>query len=73
MTPNHTIIQAQNDGHPIEGHTEAADLLALGEAMAGEMRRIAEGNLGDAPWQAHYDKIRAVAAAALEAWKRATS
>jgi len=29
------------------------------------LRRIAEGNLGDDPWQANYEKIRAVAATAL--------
>lgn len=29
------------------------------------LRNIAEGNLGDAPWQANYDKIRRVANAAL--------
>jgi len=29
------------------------------------LRNIAEGNLGDAPWQANYDRIRAVATATL--------
>lgn len=29
------------------------------------LRRIAEGNLGDAPWQANYERIREVARAAL--------
>lgn len=29
------------------------------------LRGIAEGNLGEEPWQANYDKIRAVAKEAL--------
>ena len=33
--------------------------------LESEMRRIAEGNLGDAPWQANYDCIRDVARASL--------
>lgn len=37
------------------------------ERLRGELRRIAEGNLGDAPWQANYEKIRDVASAALKA------
>jgi hypothetical protein len=35
------------------------------DALEKALRRIAEGNLGDAPWQANYDKIRAVAREAL--------
>lgn len=27
------------------------------ERLRGELRRIAEGNLGDAPWQANYEKM----------------
>ncbi len=41
---------------------DAADEI---DRLRGELRRIAEGNLGDATWQADYAKIRAVAAAAL--------
>lgn len=37
------------------------------ERLRGELRRIAEGNLGDASWQANYEKIRDVARAALKA------
>ena len=33
--------------------------------LEAEMRRIAEGNLGDAPWQANYDRIREIARASL--------
>lgn len=36
------------------------------ERLRGELRRIAEGNLGDASWQANYEKIRDVARAAQE-------
>lgn len=39
----------------------AADKARLSKAL----RNIAEGNLGDAKWQANYDKIREVARAAL--------
>jgi hypothetical protein len=35
------------------------------DGMERALRNIAEGNLGDAPWQANYDKIRAVAREAL--------
>lgn len=41
--------------------TAEADKARLSEAL----RNIAEGNLGDAPWQANYDKIREVARAVL--------
>lgn len=34
------------------------------------LRRIAEGNLGDAPWQANYARIKQVAAEALAALSR---
>jgi len=42
--------------------TAEAQLKAAREAL----RNIAEGNLGDDPWQANYDKIRSVARAALD-------
>lgn len=35
------------------------------DALRQVLKNIAEGNLGDAPWQANYDRIRAVALAAL--------
>jgi hypothetical protein len=35
------------------------------EELEGGLRAIAEGNLGDDPWQANYEKIRHVAAAYL--------
>ncbi|MER8540309.1 hypothetical protein NKH17_12720 [Mesorhizobium sp. M1334] len=35
------------------------------EALREALRNIAEGNLGDAPWQANYEKIRDVAARAI--------
>lgn len=35
------------------------------DALRAALRNIAEGNLGDQPWQANYDRIRAVAVAAL--------
>ena len=42
---------------------EATEIERLRQAL----RNIAEGNLGDAPWQANYARIKEVAAAALEA------
>jgi len=39
---------------------------ALAQARKA-LANIAEGNLGDAPWQANYDRIRKVAADALAA------
>jgi len=41
---------------------EAAERLSTLEAA---LRNIAEGNLGNDPWQANYEKIREVARAAL--------
>ena len=41
--------------------TQAAELARLRAAL----KNIAEGNLGDQPWQANYNRIRDVAAAAL--------
>lgn len=38
------------------------------DALAYDLRRIAEGNLGDNPWQANYERIRNVAADALAAY-----
>lgn len=35
------------------------------EDLAGALRSIAEGNLGDQPWQANYDRIRQIARNAL--------
>jgi hypothetical protein len=35
------------------------------KALEAALRNIAEGNLGDASWQANYDRIRDTAAAAL--------
>lgn len=35
------------------------------ERLRAVLRNIAEGNLGDAPWQANYERIRSVARAAL--------
>lgn len=34
--------------------------------LEAALRSLAEGNLGDDPWQANYDKIRSVASKALE-------
>lgn len=56
------------------GDTDRAERLeriktALTSTQAA-LRRIAEGNLGDEPWQADYDKIRAVARAALSSQGR---
>lgn len=34
--------------------------------LEGSLRNIAEGNLGEMPWQANYDRIREVARAALK-------
>lgn len=39
------------------------------ERLRGALRNIAEGNLGDDPWQANYAKIKQVAAAALSGSK----
>lgn len=35
------------------------------QALEQALRNIAEGDLGDLPWQANYTRIRQVAAAAL--------
>lgn len=35
------------------------------EALEAALRRIAEGNLGDLPWEANYERIRQVTRAAL--------
>lgn len=43
------------------------------DKLRNEMRRIAEGNLGDAPWQANYDRIRQVALASITDEKSAES
>jgi hypothetical protein len=45
-----------------------AQSIALAErvgVLEAELRRIAEGNLGDMPWQAGYERIKEVARAAL--------
>lgn len=42
----------------------AARIAAAPEMLAA-LRAIAEGNLGDAPWQANYAKIREIANAAI--------
>lgn len=41
------------------------ELRAEVERLRGEMKRIAEGNLGDEPWQTNYQRIQDVARAAL--------
>lgn len=51
------------------GNTDRAErieriMTALTRTRAA-LRNIAEGNLGDEPWQANYEKIREVARAAL--------
>ena len=38
-------------------------------ALIDALRRIAEGNLGDYPWQANYAQIKEIARAALEGRK----
>lgn len=49
------------DAKTILADRDKADKARLSEAL----RSIAEGNLGDASWQANYDRIREVARAAL--------
>lgn len=44
---------------------ERDTLLAQVAGMRGALLNITEGNLGDASWQANYDRIREVARAAL--------
>lgn len=46
--------------------TELFKLRHENERLRGALRSIAEGNLGDAPWQANYNVIRHVAKEALE-------
>lgn len=38
--------------------------------LADALRAIAEGNLGDMPWQANYERIRKVAADALSQYEK---
>lgn len=45
--------------------SSTADAGRVGELEAA-LRNIAEGNLGDASWQANYDRIRQVARLALQ-------
>jgi hypothetical protein len=48
---------------------EAATITSLTaevERLKAALRRIAEGNLGDTPWQANYESIRKVALAAIQ-------
>jgi len=42
-----------------------ASVFAESLGMLEALQQIAEGNLGDAAWQANYDAIRAVASAAV--------
>ncbi|RWL14858.1 MAG: hypothetical protein EOR57_31425 [Mesorhizobium sp.] len=51
----------------VTGPRNSADarLIAAAPDLYAALRNIYEGNLGDEPWQANYDKIRAVARAAL--------
>lgn len=44
----------------------ATELQRENERLEKALRRIAEGNLGDASWEADYEKIRQVARAALQ-------
>ena len=48
-----------------ETHNERARLRKENARLRGVLRNIAEGNLGNAPWQANYERIRDVARAAL--------
>jgi hypothetical protein len=54
---------AKEPGEPLPSST--ADAGRVGELEAA-LRNIAEGNLGDASWQANYDRIRQVARLALQ-------
>lgn len=45
--------------------TRAEKAEAEVERLKAELRRIAEGNLGDDPWQANYARIKQVASEAL--------
>ena len=40
------------------------------QALADALRALAEGNLGDMPWQANYERIRKVAAEALAQYEK---
>lgn len=53
------------EGGRIRAETALSSALAENERMKAALRNIAEGNLGDAAWQANYDRIRAVAFVAL--------
>lgn len=43
------------------------------DQLAEALRSIAEGNLGDSPWQANYEKIKQVARSALAAYEKEAS
>ena len=48
-----------------DAKSDIAALLDRIESLEKALERIAEGNLGDAPWQADYAKVKEVARAAL--------
>lgn len=61
------IAVITEDETPVDPSTwsDIVRLIAAAPDMLAALRNIAEGNLGDASWQANYDKIREVASAAI--------
>lgn len=58
--------EAEREAHLEAGARELSALRAEIERKDAALRRIAEGNLGDKPWQGDYGAIRTIAVAALE-------
>jgi hypothetical protein len=63
----HNATRAARILATIETHSDPRDAVIAGLVEA--LRNIAEGNLGDAAWQANYAKIKDVARAAIAAAK----
>ncbi len=60
-------IGAGMPDHPLRAPLSGSDERAREVVLEQALRNIAEGNLGPAPWQANYARIRQVAAEALAA------
>lgn len=60
-----TTLDSEREANRILTDTIEAQARRI-EALEGALRAVAEGNIGPAPWQAGYARLKAHAAAALE-------